>query len=75
MSKKRKPAFRRTIIDEEEFEAITAAGYANCLRDMITNLKMIVKVVEEQELDMEVEILKLIDTAEETLAEDNTITH
>lgn len=74
MSRKYGP-LETSDVTADEYDIIHAEGYASCLRDMITNLEMVVKVAEEQELDFEVEILKLIDTARETLAEDNNETH
>ena len=74
MSRKYGP-LETSSIDSDEYDIIHAEGYANCLRDMITNLEMIIKTVEEQYLDLEVELLKLVDTAKETLTEESSDLH
>lgn len=61
-----------SAITSDEYDIIHAEGYANCLRDMITNIENMVKLVDEHELDLETELLKLVGTARDTLAEENT---
>jgi len=74
--KKKKYAdeYTTTRIGSEEYDIIYSAGYAECLRDMINSLNSMVATVNEEELDLEEYLEKLIIKAEETLDEEsNTI--
>lgn len=59
-------------LSEESYDVIYSAGYAECLRDMIKNLKNMRKTITDNEIDPMEYLEKLIETAETTLNEDST---
>lgn len=79
MTKKSKPGqkyendFDEAILSNEQYDAIYSAGYAECLRDMIKNLRTMQTTVADNELDSEEYLEQLIQIAEETLNESSTI--
>lgn len=64
--------FTITKISDDEYDIIHSAGYAECLRDMIGNLRTLKASITEHDLDPLEYLDKLIETAEETLNEDNS---
>lgn len=59
-------------LSDEQYDAIYSAGYAECLRDMITNLNNMKNIIESNEIDPMYYLEELIKTAKTTLNEDST---
>lgn len=65
--------FDKITLSDEQYDIIYSAGYAECLRDMIKNLRTMQVTIAENDIDTDDYLEQLIQTAENTLNESSTV--